>query len=685
MSGMTVLVMLASVVWAGIVAADRPRCLESLGETVTLAEIGTGALVYRTADPDRFVPAPALDMNVEIDVRGVVATGRVAQRFSNPTDEWLEGVYVFPLPEDAAVHGLRLVIGERVIEGRIEEREQAKQSYETAKNEGRKASLVEQGRPNVFTTSVANIGPGETVEVRIEYHQTVRWEAGRFELRFPLVVGARYSPGAVSGGPPSGSGWGFDTDRVADASRITPPVVPAGHAPVNPVRIRVDLDPGFELDRLLCPYHAVTIERSDGDQRRVELDGEPVPADRDFVLEWAPRAEDGPTTAVFTEEHDGAFYVLAMVMPPAVGSADSVRLPRETVFVIDTSGSMGGASIVQARDALLWALERLRPEDVFNVIAFDSDFRSLFADSRPAVPSELEQARSWVGRLDAGGGTNMRPALERALHDPVEHTPLRQVVFITDGCVGNEAELFEVVENRLDRSRLFTVGIGSAPNSHFMQRAAVFGRGSYTHIGAPSEVADRMRELFTKIDTPVMADVEMFWPDATVDAVPERVPDLYAGEPVVVTARLGTLAGGLILSGVRANTSWDARVPLAVGRGEAGIRRLWARRTIASVMDDRTRGTQEDDVRRRVLDVALAHQLVSKYTSLVAVDVTPTRPPGSDLLSGAVRANLPAGWRHDTTSGPLPRGGTAAPLHRRIALALAVAAAVVWWLARRIT
>ena len=192
-----------------------------------------------------------------------------------------------------------------------------------------------------------------------------------------------------------------------------------------------------------------------------------------------------------------------------------------------------------------------------------------------------------------------------------------------------------------------------------------------------------MRELFTKIDIPVMADVEMHWPDAAVEAQPARVPDLYAGEPVVVAARLGTLAGELVLSGVRAHAPWEVRVPLAVGRDESGIRRLWARRTIASIMDDRVRGASEDDVRTRVLAIALEHQLVSRYTSLVAVDVTPTRPPEADLKSGAVPTNLPAGWRHDTTFGPLPRGGTAAPLHRRAAWLLTLAAAVLWWLARR--
>ncbi len=291
------------------------------------------------------------------------------------------------------------------------------------------------------------------------------------------------------------------------------------------------------------------------------------------------------------------------------------------------------------------------------------------------MPAAIDDAKRWVAGLQADGGTEMMGPLLAALEDIEEHTPLRQVVFITDGCVGNEDALFHAIHEELGRSRLFTIGIGSAPNSHFMERAASFGRGDFTHIGTPSEVSLRMGEFFAKLENPVLADIELQWPDPDTETWPEQVPDLYAGRPVVVTARLGTVHGELVATGVRANESWEARTDLSVGAERAGVNRLWARRKIASIMDQRTRGVPEDEVRPQVVEIALAHHLVSKYTSLVAVDVTPTRPIDEKSRTGAVPTNLPAGWKYEKVFGTLPQGGTASRLYLLTAL-LAIALGV---------
>jgi len=639
--------------------------------TVGLGDVGLGSLLFSTDTPGRYVPAPVQSTEVEIAVRGLVVEAMVRQSFKNPGDAWLEGVYVFPLPQNAAVHAMRLEIGERVIEGQIKEREAARKVYQQAKKEGRKASLVEQERPNVFTTSVANIGPGENVSVRIAYQQILDYDSGRFELRFPMVVGLRFIPGsAIMTKASTGTGWAFDTDQVEDASRVTPPVLHPDQGVVNPVRLEVSLDAGMPLERLNCPSHQAQIEKSAENVHTILVDG--VPADRDFVLEWTPARGSEPRAAVFTEELDGAYYVLAMLIPPDDSFTETVRLPREVIFVIDTSGSMGGTSIIQARDALKLALEQLTPEDHFNIIEFDSNFTKLHRESVPAMPAAIEGARQWVAGLRADGGTEIMGPLLAALKDTEEHTPLRQVVFITDGCVGNEDALFQAINRELGRSRLFTIGIGSAPNSHFMERAASFGRGDFTHIGTPSEVSLRMGEFFAKLENPVLADIELQWPDPDAETWPERVPDLYAGRPVVVTARLGTIHGELVATGVRASESWEARTVLSVEAERAGVNRLWAQRKIASIMDQRARGVPEDEVRPQVVELALDHDMVSKYTSLVAVDVTPTRPVDEKMRTGAVPANLPAGWKYEKVFGSLPQGGTASRFYLLTAL-LAIA------------
>jgi Ca-activated chloride channel family protein len=670
--------MLAAAVLLAVSVPGFAQDLNGSEPTIGLADVGLGSLLFETETPGRYVTAPVQSTEVDIGVRGLVVEALVRQRFSNPTDEWMEGVYVFPLPQNAAVHAIRLEIGDRIIEGQIKEREAARKVYEKAKTEGRKASLVEQERPNIFTTSVANIGPGEEVAVRISYQQVLDYDSGRFELRFPMVVGPRYIPGAVTSTATRGTGWAFDTDQVPDASRVTPPVLHPDRGPINPVSLSVTLDPGLPLERLHCPSHAAQISKLPTEVHRIVLDQ--VPADRDFVLEWAPARGNEPRAAIFTEELDGSFYVLAMLMPPDDAYTETVRLPREVIFVIDTSGSMGGTSIIQAREALMLALEQLTPEDFFNIIEFDSSFSGLHRKSVPAMPAAVDEAIDWVAGLQADGGTEMMGPLLTALEDTEEHTPLRQVVFITDGCVGNEEALFAAIHRELGRSRLFTVGIGSSPNSHFMQRAASVGRGDFTHIGTPSEVSLRMGEFFAKLENPVLADIELQWPDPDAETWPEQVPDLYAGRPVVVTARLGTIHGELAATGVRANQSWEARTPLSVGAVRAGVNRLWARRKIASIMDQLARGVAEDEVRPQVVELALGHHLVSRYTSLVAVDVTPSRPLDKKVRSGAVPTNLPAGWKYEKVFGTLPKGGTAS----RFYLLTAVLAVVLGFAIRQL-
>ena len=623
-----------------------------------------GGLFLPSERPGYVIPATDVESDVEIDISGLVARARITQRFVNPTAHWVEGVYVFPLPENAAVDRLEMQIGDRVVEGMIQEKAQAQRTYRLAAEAGQRASLVSQQRPNIFTTAVANIAPDESIAVTIEYQQTLAFDSaeGTFSLRFPMVVLPRYIPGTPidmgADGSLEGTGWAVDTDRVPDASHITPPVAAPGTGPVNPVRLTVSLDPGFPVEAIESPYHGIAVE-DEGDGRfTVTLAEEQVWADRDFVLEWRPVPAVAPTLGVFRETVDEADYYLLLVMPPVADAAAETAqdVPREIVFVIDTSGSMAGDSIVQARQALLDALGRLGPNDRFNVIAFNDRPNPLFARAKPAVEGTLRRARNFVDGLVANHGTEMRSALELALDGAAELRAIRQVVFITDGSVGNEAELFGVIHGRLGDTRLFTVGIGSAPNSHFMREAAEIGRGTFTYIGSTSEVGETMAALFAKLDRPALTDISVNWPvnaDAP-EAYPPTIPDLYLGEPVLVSVRLPRGTGGdLLIGGNAAGTEWDRSATLATGRDAPGVAALWARAKIAELERDRYRGADQNETREQILAVALTHRLVSRYTSLVAVDKEVVRPPGADLATEAVATNMPDGVEMQM-AGPHP-------------------------------
>ncbi|MEP6768234.1 MAG: marine proteobacterial sortase target protein [Acidobacteriota bacterium] len=630
-----------------------------------------GALLLKTASPGVYLPAPVLDTDVSIRVTGMIARTSVSQRFRNETGGCVEGIYVFPLAEGSAVDAMRLVIGDRIIEGQVKEREEAKKAYEQAKSEGRKASLLEQERPNIFTTSVASIGPDEEVQVVLEYQEALRFDQGAFRLRFPMVVAPRYNPVSRSAvgaeekecaGAAAPASTGPATfDRVSDAHRVRPPVADPAAGFTNPVHLKVSLDPGFPLRRVESGSHALRTEAGQGNHTLVTLADRTVSADRDFELSWEPDLGQEPKAAAFTQTLGGELYALLMVIPPDGAAAPGTRLPRETVFVIDTSGSMHGTSIDGARQALAMALSRLAPEDRFNVIEFNSVTRRLFPESRRALPDAVEQARRWVGRLEAQGGTEMLPALAAALETSGEESSsasVRQVLFMTDGAVGNEEELFAFIEKHLGKSRLFTVGLGSAPNSHFMTRAAMFGRGTFTYVASAAEVQPKMTALFRKLESPVLTNLEVRWDDAAAEAWPAKVPDLYAGEPLVVAVRLSSASPAVTISGDRGGQPWSQRLSLAASREDSGVARLWARSKIAALMDSATAGAEAGKVRRQVVEVALAHRLVSSYTSLVAVDVAAGAARGAACEARPLPVQLPDGWSAEHVFGEMPSTAT---------------------------
>ncbi len=663
----TVVLFLLSV-WPAIARAD--------GDLITSPDqLQSGGLLFRMQQG--YVVATKLNTDINIRASGLVARVSVKQTFRNDGQQWVEGIYVFPLPENAAVDRMRLHIGERFIEGEIREKEKARKEYEAAKKQGKKASLVNQQRANLFTTSIANIAPGETVTVEIEYQQSVIYDEGIFSLRFPLTMTPRYIPG-VPTGDRKGSGWAADTTQVADASLITPPFVTRSDD--HKVTLQATINAGMPLDFVASRYHPVNVDKREELYKLTFADGD-VPMDHDLELLWRPVAASAPRAYVFSEYHDNKTHLLLMLMPPDDATATVVDVPRELILVIDTSGSMHGTSIEQARKAVLLALAGLRPSDRFNVIQFNSVTHALFANSVDASASRVRQAEGYVRSLQANGGTEMRAALQKAMRSDFDDNYLRQIIFVTDGSVGNEEQLFQLIDAELGAARLFTVGIGSAPNGWFMSKAAEAGRGTYTFISALHEVNEKMARLFRKIEQPQVTNVNIQWPNGSVvDAYPAIVPDLYSGEPVVIKARLDRKprAGDeVIVSGDAVLGAWQAIMPLDTEQDSAGIAALWARARIAELENRRRRGEDAEQIRAEIVTTAISHHLVSRYTSLIAVDKTPVRPASEMLGKDQVPNLLPHGQSQLAILG-FTATATSAPLSRLLGAMFLILAMFVW-------
>ncbi len=605
-------------------------------------DVTSGALMLRARGGDQVIEAVRLGTDIDMVVSGLTVRTRVTQAFRNDTNHWVEAVYVYPLPDDGGVDTLKMVVGDKVIVGEIRKKAEAQAIYDAAKAQGKKAALVQQGRPNMFTNAVANVGPGETVLVQIEYQAPVAVSGGEYSLRAPLVVAPRYtSPGAAA---------------APDAR--APLVDPRVRGAINPVSITVHLRAGFALSNVTSSTHALDIRDERGGKRITLAQGE-APADRDFVLTWRAAPLAAPAVGLFHEKVAGGDYVLAQVTPP-IASRTTLPAPRDIVFVIDNSGSMGGESMRQAKASLDYGLAHLKPGDRFNVVRFDDSLTVLFPTVVAADAAHVAKARSFVAGLNADGGTEMIPAMAAALKDDrvTDAGRVRQVVFLTDGEIGDEQGLFDTIAAQRGRSRVFMVGIGSAPNTYLMSRAAELGRGTFTHIGSTDAVEGAMRQLFDKLENPVATNLVATFEGTDADLAPAVLPDLYRGEPITVAAKVGAMRGALRISGMIDGKPWETRIPLSNAEAGAGISKLWARRKITDAEVARSLAQiTGDEADARVLKLGLDHKLVTSQTSLVAVDKTPSRPAGTPLTRADLPLNLPAGWDFDVLFGGARRPG----------------------------
>ncbi|MGY3039877.1 Ca-activated chloride channel family protein [Rhodanobacter sp. TND4EL1] len=616
-------------------------------------EPGSGELRWRDAS-GHLQTLASLDTDVEYKVSGLIAEVQVRQQFRNTGKNWLEAQYLLPLPTGAAVYSMSLEIGERRIQAAIQRKEAAQKIFEQARNSGKRAALVEAGNGNLFRTAVTNVAPGETVTIVLHYWQRIDYQAGKFSLRFPLTFTPRYHM--------------RESAQPGDAGIDTPQIFAADDAQA-PLRthIAVQLDAGVPLASVDSSSHAIDTVRHD--QRwDIRLRDASVLPDRDFVLSWQPQPQTQPNVASFQQDIDGQHYAMLMLLPP---QQQAQRLPRELILIIDTSGSMGGESIRQARAALDLALSQLQPGDRFNVAEFNSTLNPWASEAVPATPDALQKARAWVNRLQAGGGTEMAPALSFALTGHAPQGYVRQVLFATDGAVDDPNGLLKLIDEKLGDSRLFPIGIGSAPNADFLQTAARHGRGSETLITDTGNVGEAMIGLLARLDHPALRDIKVDWP-AGSEAYPRQLPDLYLGEPLLVTAKLAESISQVQVHGQLPDRGWTVPADLSAAKSANGLGRLWAQSRIADLSDQLTRGGDAEALVEAITRTALDAHLVSAYTSLVAVDQTPARSADAALKHRQIPNVMPAGTHFAQTA-------TSATLELWLALLALLLAVLAWW------
>jgi Ca-activated chloride channel family protein len=606
----------------------------------------SGALMARLREGGEEVPVPLKHTEVHAFISGYIATVEVTQQFHNPYDSKIEAVYVFPLPENAGVNEFVMTIGERRIRGIIREREEAERIYEEARRQGYVASLMTQERPNVFTQKVANIEPGKQIDVDIKYLHTLAYDDGWYEYVFPMVVGPRFNPpGYTEGIGAVGRGGGGISGQKTEVQYLKPHER-SGHD----IALKVEIDAGVAVEEVRCTSHVVRQARDAADRVTVELSPLDVIPNKDFVLRYKVAGRGLKSGFLAHRDERGGFFTLMVYPPDDIRSLS--RQPLELVFVLDCSGSMNGRPIAQAKAAVERALSSLQPDDTFQIIRFSNDASELGPAPVQATAANVARGLNYLKSLEGEGGTMMIEGIRAALDFPHDPRRLRFVSFLTDGYIGNEAEILSAVRDRIGPSRIFSFGVGSSPNRYLLDGMARIGRGAVAYLGLRDSAAVVMDAFFERIAHPAMTDLSVDWGNLRVSEVyPRRRPDLFVGRPVILTGRFdGSLSGKVTLRGKLGDSDSEISIPVDTGQAAAqheGLAVVWARRKIADLMDGAAYG-DDADLPALIKGVALEYGLMSQYTAFVAVDSL-TRTAGEHGTTVNVPVPVPEGVRYETT------------------------------------
>ena len=599
---------------------------------------GSGAMVVKSQSK-KDIPLPLKHTDVKASVFGYIATVSVTQQFHNPFDSKIEAVYIFPLPHNAAINEFIMKIGERRIRGIIRERQEAEQIYQEAKSQGYVASLLTQERSNVFTQSVANIEPGKEIDVQLTYFNTLAWVDGWYEFAFPMVVGPRFNPP----GSTNGVGAVARGDRGISGQHTEVQYLKPGERSGHDITLTLEVNAGVAIEETQCRSHIVAETRPQPERLVVTLNPNDRIPNKDFVYRYRVVGDQIKSGILTSHDQRGGFFIL-MLYPPK----DLTRLsrkPLEMVFVIDCSGSMDGRPIKQAKLAVDRALRHLQLGDTFQIIRFSNKASQLGPNPIEAKPENIRHGLDYVASLKSSGGTMMINGIKAALDFPHDPKRLRFVCFLTDGYIGNEAEILAETRKRLGSSRIFSFGVGSSVNRYLLERLAKLGAGAVAFLGPNDSPAVVMDAFVERIAHPALTDLKLDWGGMDVsDVFPSRTPDLFMGRPVILMGRSMGISGQVGSEAI----SW--RIPASGNSAPLTSKSLpsvWARMKIAD-LSDRALLDDSGELTGEIKQIALDFGLMSAYTAFVAVDASRVTK-GDRGTTVPVAVPVPDGVQYETT------------------------------------
>ncbi len=631
-------------------------------KSLTFPTDRTSGLYVRSPEGEQLV-FPLKHTEVRAKIAGNLSRVEVSQKFENPFTKPLEAVYIFPLPAEAAVDEMEIKIGDKTIKGSIKQREEAQRIYEKAKQEGRTAGLLEQERDNIFTQSLANIKPGEEIEVTIRYTDSLKFLAGDYEFVFPMVVGPRYIPGTPLD---ETTASGSDTDIVPDASRLNAPILPPGRRSRHDIGVTLEIEAGVPIRNVNSPSHQLQIEYFDSPQTfpsseqknglkvRVQLGNADTIPNKDLIVRYQISGRETQSTVLTQSDDRGGHFAVYLI--PAIEYKTDEIVPKDVVFLVDTSGSQSGEPLQQCQALLQQFINGLNPADTFSILDFSDKVRQLSQQPLPNTAENRQQAIDYINKLRADNSTEMLGGIRAAIDFPAPSGRLRTVVFLSDGYIGNENEVLAEVQQHLKPgNRLYSFGAGSSVNRFLLDRLAEIGRGFSRIITNDEPVNEFVEKFFRQINNPVLVNLEITWQGEGENPLiyPSVAPDLFAEQPLVLFGKKGDRQAGILqIKGVSAGGHQYVQTYEMnfTETGNPAVAQLWGRHRIKDLMNQMVQYETKVGV-ETVTETALTYQLLSQYTAFVAVSDDLRVEPSTESMSMNVPVEMPEAVEYEAIFG----------------------------------